>query len=315
MKILFLHRPDMTSGGDYVALNGYTAALERMGIEATRRNATEPGDVSGFDFVHLWAACSPDWGLPAAYHAKQQGARLIVTPFWWDRAERQAFYGRPGQDLAEGYTPAVGQTLQLADVLFPVTMSEAGQCWKRAPRAKVWPVPMGVDRPEVTAAEKPDDYVLCIGRIEPHKNQHSLAAACYKLGIHLKLMGAVSDQIYSEHVSRAAHNNVVKMSGAWNREISAYLSRARVHALPSFFENPGLVHMEAAVMGIPAVMGNRGCEPEFFGPGGIYCDPTSVDDIAAAIAEAWERPRGQWATLPTWDEAASVAMEWMEGNV
>jgi glycosyltransferase involved in cell wall biosynthesis len=313
VKILFLHRPNMTSGGDYVALNNYYVALRRAGVEAVCRNATDPGDCTGFDFVHLWAACSPDWGLPAAYHAKEQGARLIVTPFWWDRAERQAFYGRPGQDLVEGYTPAVGQTLRLADVLFPVTMSEAGQCWKLAPRAKVWPVPMGIGWQEERAADSPGDYVLCMGRIEPHKNQLSLARACKQLGMTLYAFGEIGNEEYARAVDR--EGVVLSERRVGEDAKKEALRYTRVHALPSFFENPGLVHMEAAVMGIPAVMGGHGCEPEFFGPGGIYCDPTSVDDIAAAIAEAWERPRGQWATLPTWDEAASVAMEWMEGNV
>jgi glycosyltransferase involved in cell wall biosynthesis len=198
-------------------------------------------------------------------------------------------------------------------VLFPVTMSEAAQCWRLAPRAKVWTVPMGVERPEKRASETPKDYVMCIGRIEPHKNQLSLVEACKALGVRLFLLGGTADRRYMEAISDASRM-VVYLESADEDYKQDMLSLARVHALPSFFENPGLVHMEAAVMGIPAVMGNRGCEPEFFGPGGIYCDPTSVDDIAAAIAEAWQRPRGQWATLPTWDEAAGVALEWMEAN-
>ena len=306
-----LHRPNMTSGGDYVALSGYTAALQRAGVEVTCRNADIPGDCTGFDYVHLWAACSPDWGLGAAVEAKRQGARLIITPFWWDRAERQAFYGRPGQDLVPGYTTAVGETLRLADVLFPVTMSEAAQCWNLAPRAKVWPVPMGTDRPRIEA-QPAEDYVLCVGRIEPHKNQLSLVRACESLGVSLLLVGKSANNDYTRAVGDGAGD--VGICEADDEARAIFLSSARVHALPSFFENPGLVHMEAAVMGIPAVMGNRGCEPEFFGPGGIYCDPTSVDDIAAAIAEAWDRPRGQWAEMPTWDDAASRAMEWMEAN-
>lgn len=308
MKIILLHRPNATSGGDFVALNGYANALSKAAVTVELRPADNPGDLSTADFVHLWAACSPDWGLPAALEAKRQGARLIITPFWWSRAERQAFYGRAGQDLVPGYTEGVAQTLQLADVLFPVTMSEAQQCWLLAPRAKVHVVPMGVDIPP-TAPQPPGDYVLCIGRIEPHKNQLLLARACLMLGVGLVLIGARGDTRYANYLTE--YENVSWRGDVTDEAKYGLLACARVHALPSFFENPGLVHGEAALLGVPAVMGNRGCEPEFYGAGGIYCDPTSVDDIASAIVEAWGRPRGQWAYVPTWEEAARKALQWL----
>lgn len=280
----------MTGGGDWVALQGYAAALQRAGVSVVQRPANEPGDLAGFDYAHLWAACSPDWGLPAAREVMRQGRRLMVTPFWWSRAERQAHFGRPGQDLVPGYMAAVGQTLALADVLFPVTMSEAVQCWALAPGAAVWPVPMGFEVPEGVTVRAPEDYVLCIGRREAHKNQAALAQVCQSLGYGLVL----------------AHGQMSEAE-KWD-----CLSRARVHALPSFFENPGLAHGEALALGIPAVLGCHGCEPEFFGPGPFYCDPTSVDDITRAVRAAWETKRCPPMQLPTWDDAAAQALEWMQ---
>lgn len=312
MTIIFLHRPNATAGGDFVALNGYTNALKEAGVTVELRSADNPGDLTTADYVHLWAACSPDWGLRAAHETKRQGARLIITPFWWSRAERQAFYGKPGQDLVPGYTEAVAHTLRLADVLFPVTMSEAQQCWLLAPRARVHIVPMGVDRPQIEQ-QPAEDYVLCIGRIEPHKNQFSLTKACEMLGVQLSFVGAKGDKRYADYIiNEYAH--VSWFGNVTDGVKYDLLSRARVHALPSFFENPGLVHGEAALLGVPSVMGNRGAEAEHWGAGGIYCDPTSVDDIAAAINEAWRRPRGQWAHVPTWEESAWYALQWLGGN-
>jgi SAM-dependent methyltransferase len=182
-------------------------------------------------------------------------------------------------------------------------MSEAVECWKLAPRARVWVIGMGCDKPAVEA-QPAEDYVICVGRVEPHKNQLSLAQACKALGVRLELVGALAHPEYAMMCKAAGAHLCGELPEPERLDL---LARARVHALPSFFENPGLAHAEAALMGIPGVLGNRGCEPEFFGPSGVYCDPTDPDDIASAIREAWHHPRRQWASVPTYDEMANVA--------
>lgn len=314
MNIVIVHREGSDFGGDLRAMLGYAVALRLAGHEVEMRPATKIGSGTGVDAFHLWAACSPDWGLPAAQKIVERKKPLIVTPFWWSRAERQKFYGREGQDLVPGYTEAVGAILKLATVMFTVTMSEAVECWKLAPRTPAHVVPMGVTVPEgYKATRTPDDFVLCIGRIEPHKNQLNLAQACSTLGLRLILIGYGANTDYTRIVK--GYPNVQWLGNIGDSEKWIRLMRARVHALPSFFENPGLAHAEAAAMGIPAVMGGHGCEPEFFGSRGIYCDPTNVEDIAAAITEAWGRGRGKWATVPTWDQAVKPAIEWMEAHL
>jgi glycosyltransferase involved in cell wall biosynthesis len=290
-----------------VALHGYSKALSALGVNVELRPANETTDLWRADFVHLWAACSPDWGLPAAQAAKEQGCTLIITPFWWNREERLRFYG-DGDDVVPGYTPAVGETLRLADVLFVITMSEAVECWKLAPGVPAHVIGMGFDRPPIEAQE-PEDFVLCMGRVEKQKNQHSLAAVCKHLGLPLVLLGGArgpyADMI-REHYPEVTFVDHLEGVEKWK-----LLARARIHACPSFFENPGIVHGEAALLGIPAVMGGHGCEPEFYGQGGIYCDPTDGNDIARAVIEAWNRPRQKWANVPTWEQVASRGLAWL----
>ncbi|HEY5989587.1 MAG TPA: hypothetical protein VIV12_24885, partial [Streptosporangiaceae bacterium] len=64
-------------------------------------------------------------------------------------------------------------------------------------------------------------------------------------------------------------------------------------------------------LGVPCVCGSHGCEPEFYGPGPFYCNPRDVDDITAALVAAWEARRVPPADLPSWDDAARRALEWM----
>ena len=312
MRLCILHRPNAISGGDFVALKGYAGALHDKGVEVLLRSANQVGSLDSFDYVHLWAACSPDWGLPAAREVASQNKRLLVTPFWWSRTERQTFFGREGRDLTEGYTPAVAETLRLANVLFPVTMSEAVECWKLAPNKDVWIVPMGIDRPSVEAQE-PEDYVLSIGRIEPHKNQYMLAEACKRLGYKLVMVGKTTSEGYTQQVVEASGNQVTIIRDASNEERDRLLAYARVHALPSFFENPGLVHGEALSIGVPTVAGSHGCEPEFYRESPFYCDTTSLDSITHALEDAWSYKRCMPdLELPTWEIAALRALECMD---
>lgn len=311
MKILILHRPTDIPGGDLLTVAEYAKALRKLDVEVDTRSADElGGDWSEYDFIHLWAACSPDWGLPVAMEAEKQEKPLIITPSWWGREIRQWFYGHAGEDLAENYTPAVAETLKRANVFFCCTMSEAVECWKLAPGVSALARMMG-HPPLNVEVQEPEDYVLCLGRIEAHKNQQTLAQACKMIGVKLICAG---------HINHPQIADLAVQQGAEIREHLEFdeamklLSKARVHALPSFSETPGLANMEAAMLGVPGVMGTVGAEPEFFGDGGIYANPWDANSIAVAITQAWEKPRRPWATIPEWRTVAVKAREWMRSS-
>jgi glycosyltransferase involved in cell wall biosynthesis len=160
--------------------------------------------------------------------------------------------------------------------------------------------------------QEPEDYVLCLARLEQHKNQVNLAMACRHLGYRLILFGAEADKsIRQQAVALGA-----EYAGAGDHHTAMeLLSQARVHALPSFSETPGMCNMEAALMGVPAVMGNIGAEAEFFGYGGIYADPTDWRHIAAGVEIAWQRGRGEWAYVLPWEQVAMRALEYLEARL
>src|SRR6185437_7691066 len=68
---------------------------------------------------------------------------------------------------------------------------------------------------------------------------------------------------------------------------SAYAA-ARVFALPSWFETPGLAALEAALAGCAVVVTPNGCTREYFGPRVEYARPDRPAAIRAALARAWE---------------------------
>lgn len=132
------------------------------------------------------------------------------------------------------------------------------------------------------------DFVLCAARIEPFKNQLMLIWALRDTGIPLVLAGNISDAEYGALCRRWAGENV-RFVGELSPDLlaSAYAA-ARVHAMPSWAETPGLTTLEAALAGCAVVVGNQGAEREYFGDFAYYCDPTDVDSVREAVLSAWK---------------------------
>lgn len=307
MRVLVITRPGDIPGGDKLAAQSF-AFSRPINFDVFDLQTADSFNLDGIDWAIIWSANSPSWALQAAAKVKQAGVKLAIIPNWWSRKARLDFYGYHEQDVAPGYTNAVAQVLGLADVLFVCTMSEAVECWKLAPFKPVHWIGHGCDIAGVNPYENPEDYVSCLARIEPHKNQYNLALACNRMEIPLKLVGYPADSNMMNQCKALGAEIVGPKPRAEALDI---LAKSRVHALPSFSETPGMSNMEAARLGVPAVMGNIGAEPEFFGPGGIYVDPTDWRQIARGIQLAWQRPRQQWADIPDWIDVAQRALEYM----
>lgn len=307
LRLLVLHRPSGPRGGDDKAAKYYAEAMAGLGVEVTIRPANELENLQAFDFVHMWAAVSPDWGMPAAYHVRRADVPLIVTPFYWPRDKRLAFYGDTA-DLYPGYKQQIGSVLHMADVWACVTLSEIKNCWELAPHHNAFVQGMGFT-PLPFEAEDPEDYVLCVGRVEKHKNQASLARACAHLGYRLECVGPIVDREYALEVAAWGGNLHGELDDTDWRHI---LARARVCALPSFGETVATVNAEALSLGIPTVTSIDTADYEFFGLHAAYCTPSDWRDIAQTLDMAWKIGRQAPLQLPTWEEAARRTLNWME---
>jgi hypothetical protein len=70
---------------------------------------------------------------------------------------------------------------------------------------------------------------------------------------------------------------------------SAYRA-AKVHALPSWFELPGLVSLEAGWMGCNVVTGSWGTAREYLGEDAFYCEPNDPESIRKSVEKALRFP-------------------------
>jgi len=189
-----------------------------------------------------------------------------------------------------------------ADLLLPNTRAEANiirKCFPFISENKIQIIPNGVD--EKFAESDPNlfrkqynvdyDFVLNIARLEPRKNQLSLIRALEETGLKLVIIG--NQFVFPEYTKLCfseAKRNVLfinELSHDSPLLASAY-GAARVFALPSSEETPGISALEAAAAGSSVVVTERGGAQEYLQEFARYVDPTSIKDIRNKVLSAWD---------------------------
>lgn len=162
------------------------------------------------------------------------------------------------------------------------------------------------------------NFVLCAARIEPNKNQSMLIWALRDTDIPLVISGKESDPDYAQLCKKWAGDKVHFVGELAPDMLASAYAAAKVHALPSWSETPGLVNLEAASFGTPVVVGNRGAEEEYLGELAYVCDPQDPSSIRTAIeqalAEAPDDPRREARKRLirdrySWDKTAQATMD------
>jgi len=129
------------------------------------------------------------------------------------------------------------------------------------------------------------DFVLCTACVQVRKNQIRLIRAMRNIDCPLVLIGT-QEKKYAKRCRKEADKNVFFLGELRGRDLLNAYAAAKVHALVSFYETPGLASLEAAIADTPIVISDRGCTREYFGNDAFYCDPNSVDSIRTAISKA-----------------------------
>lgn len=168
-----------------------------------------------------------------------------------------------------------------------------------------------------------NDYVICVGRIEPRKNQLSIIEAMNRfrnengLDTQLVLVGKLNIVNHFEYTAR--FKKLLKKY-PWihyfdkipYENIPAYFHFAKVGVSASWFETTGLTSLDALFCGTNAVAsGDRA--KEYLGDTASYCVPDNINSIKEAIKKEYYAPR---PTLDpkmkkeyTWKNAAKQTLE------
>lgn len=137
-----------------------------------------------------------------------------------------------------------------------------------------------------------DDYIVCVARVEPRKNQLMLVNALRDSGLPIVLIGHEAHPEYAALVKRYGGPNVIMIDRLEpNSELlRSAIAGARVFVLPSWAEGAPLTALEAAATGANMVLSNRSGEREYIGDYARYCDPSDAKSVRKAVLEAWEAP-------------------------
>ena len=231
MKTLLVVRPDARSkpGGDLVHAERTATALRALGAQADLV-ATEAPDPRGYDVAHVFGIFDPDIAEPQVDAVRAANVPLVISPIWWDRTalfrlsplvERALSRPRPGREGVDKrfaelrriepklvskpgrgalrHVARQAALLRRCDVALTASVIESFACARFLGTDSVPYVvaPYGLDADAFAATFSPQrEGVVCVGRIEPLKNQATLLCALHDLDVDVTLVGSARDTGY-----------------------------------------------------------------------------------------------------------------------
>lgn len=323
MKVALISRSTLFTvpGGDTVQVEETAGQLNLKGVQADIILSGGKPDLSSYDLLHFFNITRPADIIRIVNHSPKP---FVVTPIWidysvFDKFHRNGLAGKAfrllspaaveytktiarwakGNDnspgityLVKGHDRIIGEILERASFLLTNSMEEYEELKNRYQHlAPGIPVTLGINeelfRP-VEPLPREANLVLCAGRIEGLKNQLNLIRALNDSQYQLVLAGspAPNQQDYYEACRKAASHNIHFTGQLSQAELVNYYRRAKVHALPSWYESCGLASLEAAALGCNLVITRNGFATSYFGDDAFYCDPSSPASIAKAINAA-----------------------------
>lgn len=144
------------------------------------------------------------------------------------------------------------------------------------------------------SVKRDENLLLCVGRIDPRKNQLGLLRAVYDLPYKICFIGQAgpnSGYYYRKLRKLAAkRGNTEFIAQVPQEKVFEYMLSAKAHVLPSWVETPGLVSLEAYYAGCNIAVADKGSVREYFHDTAYYCDPADVESIREAVVAAMRMP-------------------------
>lgn len=145
----------------------------------------------------------------------------------------------------------------------------------------------------------PDDFVLCVGRIHPVKNQINLVKALFdESKIPLVFIGAKAEPHgYVYKYEREFKELVAKRTNTFwfdnlkEPQLAEFYTKAKAFVQPSFWETLGIALFEAGAFGCSLVTTIEGGAKDYLNENAFYCKPDNPASIRKAVISAWQKPK------------------------
>ncbi|MBI5680687.1 MAG: glycosyltransferase family 4 protein [Methanobacterium sp.] len=281
--------------------------------------------LENYDIIHIFNPMAfPCEALRIAEYAREKNIRVIISPIFYEYIKKEnnvlssiferfmRFFSifkryiatKKRFEFLDNYKD-VEKAFINADLILPNTEIEKNRLLSKFPNInadKYLTVPNATDSKFKYGDPKCfndnygiDNFILFVGRVETRKNVLGLIKAFVKSNLDTKLViiGKIHEKEYYELCKEEANENVVFLSPLNNdSEIlrSAYKA-AKVLALPSYYETPGLAALEAGLSGLNIVITRYGGTKEYFKDYVLYVDPENDENIKNALISAYNTPK------------------------
>jgi glycosyltransferase involved in cell wall biosynthesis/GT2 family glycosyltransferase len=324
MKVLLQNRSNafVAPGGDTVVTSELYDSLRAMDIDVDVASGAK--DLAGVDLVHVMNLTLPDMLNECAQNALAHRVPFVVTTLFedWPRYMERSCEAIKLFDryLASGQVDRIfrdelrklralpnGPQVKKLDValqaatLFACGESESARLKSAYPEiaARIEVVKFGgsngrvrpcVPREKIFEFLGCDRFVISCGRLETRKNQLMLLKALEDSDIPIVLAsGGFSYQpAYVDLVNRFKRKGAVRILPRVQSDmLASIVAAASVHVLPSWYELPGLVTLEAATYGTAVVASDWGAIHDYLPLTAINtCQPDDPDSIRQAVEQA-----------------------------
>lgn len=147
--------------------------------------------------------------------------------------------------------------------------------------------------------EKPEDYFVWLGKVNPLKGTKEAILAAKKAGVKLLVLGAVDRGMenmlnyYEKEIKPLIDGKQIIWKGEVNiQEKAEILGNAKAFLNPILWEEPfGLVMAEAQATGTPVISFNRGAAPEVIVDGETGFLVETLDQMVAKMSEVTKLSR------------------------
>lgn len=161
------------------------------------------------------------------------------------------------------------------------------------------------------------DFILCVSATFGYrKNQLSLIKALKGTGLPVVIIAGVNsraEKAYFKQCQLEADPSFYFIPVMPREKLASVYKAAKVFALPSLFETPGLVYLEAALAGCNVVATEEGSAREYLGEYAWYCNPYDIRSIRQSVFQAYSTPKGDSLKQHvfknfTWKRAAELTL-------
>ncbi len=135
----------------------------------------------------------------------------------------------------------------------------------------------------------PERFVLCVGTLEPRKNQTRLVEAFARIHdgqVKLVLVGGkgwLYDELFTRVEALGLSKEIIFPGYVMNDELPLWYNAATILAYPSLYEGFGMPVLEAQACGTPVLTSNVSSLPEAAGDAASMVDPYDVGALAAEL--------------------------------